>query len=606
MCGITGWLDFSRDLNVERDTVAAMTATLHRRGPDDEGVWTSQHLAFGQRRLAVVDIDGGAQPMWVRRRGMELPVVLTYNGELYNFRELRTQLMSLGHPFRTVSDTEVVLTAYLEWGASFVDRLRGIYALAIWDAAREEVILVRDRLGVKPLYYYTYPGGLLFGSEPKALLANSLFTARTSEQKLPILFNPRLAMPWETPFTDLRQVQPGHLVRVDRTGAHETPYWRLVSHEHRDDLRTTVHTVREILEDVISHQLVADVPVCTLLSGGLDSSAITALAAGFRPKALRSFSIDFDGADVDFRATALRPDRDTPFALAAARHIGCDHAQITVDPAALPDVVPETLAARDTPSLGQFDASMYLLFEQIRRRSTVALSGEGADEVFGGYPWYFDPSTVWGDTFPWLGGAPRLTDCLAPDVIRRVRPHDDERDRYATMMARVPRLAGESGLQARMREVLYLSLQGPLLYLLDRNDRMSMAVGLEVRVPFCDHELLEYVWNVPWHMKTGDGREKSLLRSAVSDLLPDSVLWRAKSAYPATFSPDHRKVVREGLAAVLDDGGSPLRQLLDADKVRKVADGRSEMMTMADNMHFLLPIVEVDRWLRTYNVSVTS
>jgi asparagine synthase (glutamine-hydrolysing) len=606
MCGITGWLDLNRDLTRERALVTAMTETLRERGPDAGDVWLSPHVALGHRRLAVLDLAGGKQPMAATHPGSDARVVLTYSGELYNFRELRRLLAARGHRFRTASDTEVVLVAYLEWGAAFVDHLRGIYAFAIWDELREELLLVRDRLGVKPLYYHPYRGGLLFGSEPKAILANPLFSPRTSERALPILFNPRLAMPDETPFTDLYQVQPGHLVRVDRSGAHETPYWRLVSRPHEHDLPTTIRAVRALLEDVVEQQLVADVPLCSLLSGGLDSSAITALAARRRGGALRSFSVDFDDADQEFRATALRPERDTPFALSAAGHLGVDHAEITLDPATLLDVTPETLAARDTPGLGQFDASMYLLFREIRRRSTVALSGEGADEVFGGYPWFFEPTTVWVDTFPWLGNAPRLTDCLAPDVRARVRPGEDERDRYATLRARVPRLAGESGLAARMREVLHFSLQGPLLYLLDRKDRMSMAVGLEVRVPFCDHELLEYVWNVPWSMKTEGGREKSVLRSAVADLLPADVLWRRKSAYPATFSPAHAKVVREDLSAVLDDRGSALRELLDVDKVRALAAGHGEMMTMADNLHFLLPVIEVDRWLRTYGVTLTS
>ncbi|MEN8656121.1 asparagine synthase (glutamine-hydrolyzing) [Streptomyces sp. 21So2-11] len=606
MCGIAGWIDFSRDLTLERQTVEAMTGSLYRRGPDSEGVWLAPHVALGHRRLAIVDLEGGKQPMVALRRSPEGPVVLTYSGEVYNFRELRAQLIARGHHFETVSDTEVVLHAYLEWGAAFVDHLTGMFALAIWDAGREELLLVRDRLGVKPLYYHVYGGGLLFGSEPKAILANPLFTARTSEDKLPILFNPRLSMPGETPFTDLRQVQPGHLVRFARSGAHETPYWRLVSREHHDDAATTVARVREILEDVVRHQLVADVELCCLLSGGLDSSVITALAAAHHPRRLRSFSVDFEGAEDDFRATALRPERDTPFALSAAAHLRVDHTAITLDPEALSTVVPEILLARDLPSLGQFDSSMYLLFQAIRERSTVALSGEAADEVFGGYPWFFDHATVWGDTFPWLGNSPRLTDCLAPDARARIRPDDDERDRYATLRARVPRLTGESGRQARMREVLYLSLQGPLVYLLDRKDRMSMAVGLEVRVPFCDHKLLEYVWNVPWKMKMADGREKSLLRAAAADLLPGEVLRRRKSAYPATFSPAHAKSVRAALDAVLDDRDSPLSGLLDIPKVRELAASQGEMMTMADNLHLLLPLIEVDRWMRSYNVSLTA
>jgi asparagine synthase (glutamine-hydrolysing) len=580
-----------------------MTGTLSSRGPDGEGTWTSPHAAIGSRRLAVVDIPGGEQPMSARRCAGDEPVVLTYNGELYNATELRTELTVKGHAFSSRSDTEVVLRAYLEWGTGFTDHLTGIYAFGIWDEPREELILVRDHLGVKPLYYYTFPSGLLFGSEPKVFWRNPLFRPRVYEDALPILFNPRLAMPDETPLSGLRQVQPGHLVRVDRSGAHEAPYWRLVSWEHRDDEATTVTTVRELLEDIVAHQLVADVPVCALLSGGLDSSAVTALMAARQPSQLCSFSVDFTGASRDFRSTPLRPELDAPFAAAASRYIGTAHTEVLLDPADLASAIPMALAARDLPSLGQFDASMYLFFERIRKEFTVALSGEAGDEVFGGYPWFFDPATVHGDTFPWLGNGPRLTDYLAPDVRARIRPDDNERDRYRTLLARVPRLPGETGLQARMREVLFLSLQGPLVYLFDRKDRMSMAVGLEVRVPYCDHRLVEYVWNVPWAMKCSDGREKGLLRAAVSDVLPAEVLWRRKSAYPATFGAAYTQQVRRELEDIVSSRSSPLAGLIDADRIRALANSDRSLMAFADPLHLLLPLVEVDRWLRSYNLT---
>jgi asparagine synthase (glutamine-hydrolysing) len=604
LCGIAGWVDFTQDLRHQQDVIAAMTASLSHRGPDGEGTWVSAHAAIGNRRLAVVDIPGGRQPMSARRCVGDEPVVLTYNGELYNATELRTELAVRGHLFSSRCDTEVILRAYLEWGTGLAERLVGMYAFAIWDGPREELILVRDRLGVKPLYYYAFPGGVLFGSEPKVFWRNPMFCPRVCEEALPILFNPRLAMPGETPLTGLRQVQPGHLVRADRSGAHEAPYWRLVSREHRDDEGTTVRTVRELLDDIVTHQqLMADVPVCTLLSGGLDSSAVTALMAARQPGQLCSFSVDFTGATGDFRSTPLRPDRDAPFAAAASRYIGTAHSEVLLDPAELGSAVPMALAARDLPSLGQFDASMFLFFERIRKEFTVALSGEAGDEIFGGYPWFFDPATVHGDTFPWLGNGPRLTDYLAPDVRARIRPGDDEKDRYRTLLARVPRLSGETGLQARMREVLFLSLQSPLVYLLDRKDRMSMAVGLEVRVPYCDHRLVEYVWNVPWAMKCSGGREKGLLRSAVADVLPAEVLERRKSAYPATFGAAHTQQVRRELEDVVTCRSSPLAGLVDAERIRALADSDSRLMAFADPLHLLLPLVEVDRWLRSYNLT---
>ncbi|MFC7585139.1 asparagine synthetase B family protein [Nonomuraea antimicrobica] len=397
------------------------------------------------------------------------------------------------------------------------------------------------------------------------------------------------------------------MVVVDRAGTHQAPYWRLVSREHTDDLPATVAAVRGLLDDIVAHELRADVPLCTLLSGGLDSSAVTALAQRHTvPGPVRSFSVDFVGAEDDFRPTALRPERDAPYARLAADHLGTDHTEVVLDPRGFAGVHDVTLRARDLPTLGQFDESMYLLFEAVRRHSTVALSGEAADEVFGGYPWFFDPAVVWRDTFPWLGDAPRLADCLAPDLRARLRPEQVERDRYATLLACVPHLDGEGGLEARMREVLYLSMQGPLAYLLDRVDRMSMATGLEVRVPFCDHRLVEYVWNVPWAMKTADGREKSLLRAAMRDVLPAKVLDRPKSGYPASHAPGYGQSVRARIRRLLADRDSPLREALDQDRVWALARSDRDTMTFADTAHMLLPLVETDAWMRAYGVELAG
>ena len=608
MCGLVGWLDFTRDLRGERDVLDVMTDAMRDRGPDDRGTWVSEHAALGHQRLAVIDPRGGSQPMSVEVGPHRAPIVLAYTGEVYNFRDLRTELAGLGHEFRTRSDTEVVLHAYLEWGAGCAERLSGMFAFAVWDSLREEMVLARDRLGVKPLYYTLLPSGVVFSSEPKGVLANPHFRPSVSAQALPILFTPRLALPGETPIGGLHEVKPGHVVRFDRRGHHEQSYWRLVSHEHTDDLDTTVRTVRELLEDIVDRHLVADVPLGAMLSGGLDSTAIAALAARSLARSgngpLVTYSACFDGEDEHFRATTLRPERDAPYAALAARHIGSDHVEVVLKAVDVAGVLPAVRQARDLPSLGQFDTSMFLLFSALRERSTVALSGEAADEIFGGYPWFHDARTVWRETFPWMGDAPRLTDCLSREVRELVAPDEQEADRYATLRAQVPRLASDSAIDARMREVLFLNLRGPLSMLLDRKDRMSMAVGLEVRVPFCDHTLLEYVWNVPWAMKTADGREKSLLRMAVADLVPDEVLWRPKSAYPAMHDPAYDAAVRDAARALVDDESSPLGAVLDRDKVVELAERVTPTMTHASTAHLLIPLVEVDAWLREHRLEI--
>ena len=608
MCGIVGWLDFGRDLREQRPVVQSMVETMRLRGPDDEGVWLSAHAALGHRRLAVIDIEGGRQPMVAAHEDPAGPVVLVYSGEVYNFRELREQLAGLGHVFHTRSDTEVVLRAYQQWGADCVGRLNGMFAFAVWDSARASLLLVRDRMGVKPLYYHPLPQGLLFASEPKGIMANPLFTPIVDQESLPILLNARLALPGETPLRGLREVPPGHVVHADADGFRERPYWQLTSAPHTDDLDATVAHVGELLDDIVRRQLVADVPLSSMLSGGLDSTMVTALAArdyaATGKGALSTFCVEFEGDDRHFTPTELRPEVDAPYARLAADHLGTDHRRVALGTQELVDALPAARRARDLPGLGQFDTSMYLLFERMRTRSTVALSAEAADELFGGYPWYHNPETVARDGFPWLGDAPRLADCLAPDVLSRARPREAEQDRYRTLIARVPRLPGEDPLNARMREVLFLSMQRPLLYLLDRKDRMSMAHGLEVRVPYCDHRLVEYVWNIPWSMKVADGREKSPLRLAAKGIVPEPTLARPKSAYPGTHDPAYERDVLRYVDKLVDDRSSPLYGVLDAERVEEIRSRGERTMTWLNAAHLLLPLLEIDVWMREYGVQL--
>ncbi|WKX71921.1 asparagine synthase (glutamine-hydrolyzing) [Streptomyces sp. XD-27] len=628
MCGVTGWVDFERDLTGQHDVLLAMTGTMACRGPDAEGLWTGRHALLGHRRLAVIDPARGQQPMYGHlptRTGAETgadtgtgvgtgtgtgtgtpaeppPAVLSYGGELYNHRELRATLAARGHRFRTDSDTEVVLAAYLHWGADFTERLDGMYGFALWDARAERLLLVRDRLGVKPLYYHPTPTGVLFGSEPKAILAHPWAEAVVDLDGMRELF--ALAKtPGHAVYRGMYEVRPGHVLHVSRAGLRTRPYWTLRTAEHTDGLAATVGTVRDLLDDAVARQLVADVPRCALLSGGLDSSAVTALAArrlaarGEGP--LASFAVDFAGpaagADPDpgtGTGTDTEPERaspDRPYAHAVAAHTGTDHTDIVLPAAALADPLHRTaaLTARDLPiGRGERDTSLYLLFKAVRRHATVALSGEAADELFGGYGWFHDPRALARDTFPWLaegepGFAGTLDQLLAPALRERLGLAAYRRDRYREALAEVEHLPyGPCGprpadaRERRMREVTHLALTRFVPRLLDRKDRMSMATGLEARVPFCDHRLVGYVYNAPWSMKTHDGREKSLLRAATRDLLPAAVADRRKSPYPSTPHRAYTRAVREQFAALAADRDAPVHPLLDAGWVARTAAAR--------------------------------
>jgi asparagine synthase (glutamine-hydrolysing) len=587
-----------------------MTQTMACRGPDASGTWFGGPAALGHRRLAVIDIVGGAQPMSVRTPAGE--VALVYSGEAYNFVELREELRRAGERFETSSDTEVVLRGYLRWGEAVADRLNGMYAFAIWDSAKRKLVLIRDRLGIKPLYIFPTPDGVLFGSEPKAILANPLARRVVDVDGLRELFA-FVKSPGHAMWAGMREVKPGTIVTVDAEGLRERTYWRLETKSHTDDRDATVAHVRELLDDVVARQLIADVPRCVLLSGGLDSSVITALSAAKlaeQGEQVRTFAVDFVGQTENFKPDDLRSTPDGPYVHDVATHVGSQHADIVLDHKSLadPDARRAVLTARDMPmGMGEMDTSLYLLCKAIREHSTVALSGESADEIFGGYRQFHDPVAQRAHTFPWLvGNMMPFADAdamLNDDVRSTLDLAGYRRERYESAIAEVGHLASESDLEYRMRISSYLHLTRFLRILLDRKDRMSMAVGLEVRVPFCDHRLVEYVYNAPWALKTYDGREKSLLRGAGHDLLPESVAQRVKSPYPSTQDPQYVAAIQGQAKNLLAHRDHAVFSLVDphwlSDAVRQDPAAIS-----ATARHWLERTLDVAGWLDIYRPQI--
>jgi asparagine synthase (glutamine-hydrolysing) len=603
MCGIAGWVSYGRDLSAERPLLEAMTATVACRGPDAGGIWTDGPAGLGHRRLAIIDLEGGTQPMIVTTSAGT--VGLTYCGEVYNFRELRVELTALGHTFTTTSDTEVVLRAYLQWGGGCAERLNGMYAFAIWDGRTRQLLMVRDRLGIKPLYYRPTVDGVLLGSEPKVILAHPRTERRVDLDGLRQLFA-QFRTAGASIWAGVKEVSPGTTVTIDARGASTRAYWRLGAAPHRADLPTTVATVRQLLSDTVARQLVADVPTCVLLSGGLDSSTIAALAANVNAgtgRPVRTFAIDVVGRG-GFIPDLLRETEDKPFAHQVSRHLGTDHTDVVLDAGAIADagVRRATVTARDAPGFGDTDQSLYLMFKAIRRHATVALSGESADEVFGGYRQFHDRAVLAQSTFPWLPNR------LQPNQIRPDLSVLDNRvarllcmpeytdDTYATALADVPRLDGETADERRMREVCHLHLTHFLPLLLERKDRMSMATGLEIRVPFCDHRLVEYVFNAPWTMKVFDGREKSLLRAAVQDLLPSAVLARKKSVYPCVYDIRYLGALRDQVRDVLSCANHGVFNLFDRGAVVAAANIELDRLRAPHRVMFER-VLETSAWI---------
>ncbi len=598
MCGIAGWIQWDGDLSNEGPTIERMSETLRRRGPDEKGRWLSKQAAFGHRRLSVMDPANGQQPMVHTVGGRT--VALVYNGELYNFIELRDDLIARGHVFRTRCDTEVVLHSYLEWGADCVARFDGIFAFGIWDEAKQELLLGRDRMGVKPLFFTQREGVVLFASEIKALLAHPLVPAEVDAEGYAELLvaapsGAYAPTPGVTPFRGVREVRPSRTMVFRRGDVRETIYWERVSAPHTDDLETTVVRIRELLGAAVKRQLMSDVPLACLLSGGLDSSGITALARREMEGAttrLQSWVVDFEGDEKNFVAYRWLPNRDAPFAAETAAALGTDHNAVVLDGTEMLDGLLDVMRARDLPTGVQYDTSLLLLFKQLKSKATVALSGECADELFGGY-WFLQADHAgfpWSR--PWAAGE-------SAEVAARFDIAAYMKRRYEESLPEIPRLAGESDAAAKWREKIYLLQTRFLSFLLARKDRMGMYVGVEGRVPFCDHHLLQYMWNVPQALQSVDGVEKSLLRRALTGLLPSGVVNRKKSVFPRTNHPLYLQGLRDRARDLLA-GTSPATPLFDVANLRRLCEPADE--TLADDLFVLEHFIQTDVWLKEYRV----
>lgn len=606
MSGIVGWVDYDRDLRSQDAVLRTMTGTQANRGPDAENIWLDQHAGLGQRELAVFHNETGEQPASVQVDGRTVATVVR-DGHVENHHELRKELSARGHQFTGDTDAELVARAYLEWGAELAQHIQGQCVLALWDSTEERLVLVRDRMGVKPLYYTETPRGLVFGSEPKAIFGHPLvepvIDADGLREALGFVNNPG-----NTGYRDVHEVPAGCVLQLSREGLRKQRYWQLEAQEHTDDVETTVATVRRLLQQSVERQLTTDAPLGSLLSGGLDSSVVTALATnridamGKGP--LRSFSVDFAGYAENFAADDLRDTPDTPFVRAAAEYLNVSHTDIVLSNNQVIDPVVRAQATKalDSPAGGDMFTSLYLLVGALREHATVALCGESADEIFGGYAWFHNEA-AWADTFPWLttalAGPSSGNQTLFDDsVMRQLDIPSYQADNYRSSLAAVPHNSSSDPTERRMREVNYLHLAHLAPMLAHRQDRMSMAHGVEMRLPICDPELVQYVFNTPWSMKTFDGREKSLLRAATSDLLPESITNRVKSPYPATQDPNYDRAIREQFDSLLADGTSPVLSLLDIDRAKAMPSSDSDG-TQSSNRRAIEMALSLHDWLVT-------
>lgn len=610
MCGIAGWLDKNEDLSEKQVIIDKMTDCLKSRGPDDRGVYISpeKNVCLMHRRLAVIDPLNGQQPMTRLFEGCGYTIA--YNGELYNAPELKRELELLGCEFETCCDTEVLLYSYIYFGEDCVSKLNGIFAFAIWDERRQKLFAARDRVGVKPFFYYEYSGGLLFASEIKSLLQNPRLKPVVDEEGLYDIF---FLGPARTPgfgiFKNVCELLPGECMTYSGGTLKKKMYFTIKARPHTDNREQTINTCRELLQDSISRQLVSDVPLCCFLSGGLDSSIICYTAANKYKKEnkgrLNTYSVDYKDNVKYFKKSLFQPNSDSDYIGLMSDYIGSSHHNVVLSNEDLYNALYDSVLSRDLMPMADVDSSLLLFCREVKKDFTVALSGECADELFGGYPWYHNRDILFEQCFPWSRSSDIRRSILKKGVLPKGEEYSNQR--YSDTIKSADKLKDDSPLEARMREMFILNYYWFMQCLLERKDRASMYSGLEVRVPFCDYRIVEYAYNMPWELKALDGREKGILRTAFDGLMPDEIVWRKKSPYPKTHNPIYMKLVSDGVREVLSKKDSPVAALLDKNGIEEIIERPDNISSpwygqLMRAPQILAYIIELDFWARKYNI----
>lgn len=613
MCGIVGFVNYKKELPNKDEILNNMLQAISKRGPDEEGTYINENVALGHKRLIVIDPEGGKQPMVQKYSFGEY--VIVYNGQIYNTEELKDTLLENGFNFFTHSDTEVLLKSYIHFGKDVVNHLNGIFAFAIWNTKTKDLFLARDHLGVKPLFYTEFDGGLLFASELKSIFEYPNFEKKLDNQGISELFGIGPAhTPGTTIYKDVFEIKPGHLAVYNSSGLHIAQYWQLESKPHLEDFDETCEHLTYLLEDSISRQLVSDMPICTFLSGGLDSSIITKFTADYLRKqglpTLDTYSVDYIDNDKNFVKSDFQPNSDNYYINLMTKWTNTNPHKVMLDTPELADALEDAMIARDVPGMADVDSSLYLFCKEVKKEKTVSIMGECADEVFGGYPWFFREDALSSETFPWSIAINERQKLLNPQFSNKVKLKDYIDYRYNQSLANVQILDSDSFDTAEKRRISYLTISWFMQTLLDRGDRMTMANGFEIRVPFCDYRLVQYMYNVPWEMKAYKGREKGLLRYVMKDYLPEEVVNRKKSPYPKTHNPTYLNKVKQMLTDIMKDLNSPINNLLNREYILEIlnTDGKAfsrpwfgQLMTGPQLMAYLC---QVNMWLEKYQPKI--
>ena len=612
MCGFCGYVNYKKDVT-NKYNIEFMNNIIKHRGPNEQNVIIKDNIALGHVRLSIIDLKLGSQPMEKEHDGNKY--VICYNGELYNTKEIKDDLIKKGYSFKTKCDTEVVLTAFIEYGTECLKNLNGIFSFCIYDYNKNSIFLARDHLGIKPLFYsLTKDGTLVFASEIKAILKHNEITPILDKEGFMELFALGPAhSPGKTYFKNIYELKAGHYAIFDTNGLFTDKFWDLETRECNDTEEEAISKIHFLLKDSLNRQLVSDVGISSMLSGGIDSSILTKLAND-QIKDLTTFSIDFKGNDKNFVANDYQGSKDSDYIKIMREHLSTTNKDIKIDNEYLFTLLKDAMIARDMPGMADIDASMFAFCKAIKENGfKVCLSGECSDEIFGGYPWFYKEHLINHIGFPWA-----LSEILRSNIIRPGILKDNEIQEYVLnarneTLKPVTAIAPNDTYENRYRNINYLTIKWFMNTLVERTDRTSMANSLEVRVPFADYRIFEYVYNLPAKMKLGLNHsdtpiEKYLLREAFKNDIPREVLYRKKSPFPKTYDPHYLNLVETEMLNILNNKKSKINNFINIDFIKDLIYSHGEslkenwfgqLMTYPQTLAYL---IQINMWLETYNI----
>ena len=597
MCGITGWYKKNHEKkNIK--IIKQMTKTLKYRGPDQKGYYIDKNILLGHRRLSIIDLKNGSQPYTYKG------YTIVYNGEIYNAEDLKNKLKEK-YTFETTCDTEVLLKGYIEYKEKILNLIEGIYAFAIYKD--DKLFLARDRVGVKPLFYTKIKDNFLFASEIKSLLKNKLVKPIINKESLQeILSLSPSRIPGSGVFKNIKELRPGHYMIYENDKITIKRYWNIKEKINKNNYETATKKIEKYLTESIKRQMVSDVDIACLLSGGLDSSIITAIVEKNRNKTLDTYSIDYEDNDKYFQKTKFTVSQDNDYIKLMSETFKTNHYYKVITQHKLAKYLKESVIARDLPGMADIDSSLLWFSKQIKKKHKVILSGECADEIFGGYPWFYREEVRNREYFPWLDSIDYRNKLLKKELQEKLKLKEFMKTQYDNILKEVPITKNKA--EQIYKNLFYLNMTYFMPTLLERKDRMTMRGSIEARVPFADTKLIEYLWNLPWEYKFHNNTEKGILRDAYKDLLPKEIVTRKKNPYPKTHNPKYTKIIIKLLKKRLKNKKSILYKIFDKEELNKLVKTKGESFSspwfgqLMTGPQLLAFLYQLDIWAKKYKI----